>query len=244
MEIKGRFASPSSFSFPISLIQIFAIGSLIIITSKAYANPNINTDQSALVALKSHITNDPFGITTNNWSITTSVCNWVGIECGSKHNRVTSLNFSFMGLTASFPPELGALSFLTYITIKNNSFQGPLPVEILNLRRLKLFGIGNNEFSGEIPAWLGQLPRIQRLLLYGNRFYGSIPVSIFNLTSLLTLNLQNNQLSGKFQVLLGSTSFLKSVLFSKVENKKLLFGQFSCMQLSIALDFHISFMED
>lgn len=200
MEIKGKFISPSSFSFPISLIQIFAIGScLIIITSKAYANyPNINTDQSALVALKSHITNDPFGITTNNWSTTTSVCNWVGIECGRKHNRVTSLNFSFMGLTASFPPELGALSFLTYITIKNNSFHGPLPIEILNLPRLKVFDIGNNEFSGEIPAWLGKLPRIERLLLYGNRFYDSIPVSIFNLTSLLTLSLQNNQLSGKF----------------------------------------------
>uniref|UniRef100_A0A9I9CF62 non-specific serine/threonine protein kinase n=1 Tax=Cucumis melo TaxID=3656 RepID=A0A9I9CF62_CUCME len=117
-----------------------------------------------------------------------------------------------MGLTASFPPELGALSFLTYITIKNNSFHGPLPIEILNLRRLKLFGIGNNEFSGEIPAWLGQLPRIQRLLLYGNRFYGSIPVSIFNLTSLLTLNLQNNQLSGRIPREVGNLTMLEDLL--------------------------------
>ncbi|XP_038895999.1 probable leucine-rich repeat receptor-like protein kinase At1g68400 [Benincasa hispida] len=196
MEIKGWFSSSLSFSFSISLIQIFAIASSLTISIIGCAESNINTDQSALLALKAHITNDPFGIITNNWSTTTSVCNWVGIECGKKHNRVTSFNFSYMGLTATFPPELGTLSFLTYITIKNNSFHGELPIELLNLPRLKLFSIGNNEFSGEIPAWFGRLPRIERLLLYGNRFSGSIPTSIFNMTSLLTLNLQNNQLSG------------------------------------------------
>lgn len=211
MEIKERFISSSPFSLiSILLMQILVIGSLI--ASKACGEANINTDQAALVAVKAHITNDPFGIITNNWSTTSSVCNWVGIECGRKHNRVTGFNFSFMGLTATFPSQLGTLSFLTYITIKNNSFHGELPIELLNLPRLKVFSIGNNEFSGQIPAWLGRLPRIQRLLLYGNRFSGSIPSSIFNLTSLLTLNLQNNRLSGNFFLPFSLSFFTNSTL--------------------------------
>lgn len=140
MEIKERFISSSPFSLiSILLMQILVIGSLI--ASKACGEANINTDQAALVAVKAHITNDPFGIITNNWSTTSSVCNWVGIECGRKHNRVTGFNFSFMGLTATFPSQLGTLSFLTYITIKNNSFHGELPIELLNLPRLKVFSI-------------------------------------------------------------------------------------------------------
>lgn len=180
------------FSSIIAFFSFFVIASL----SMASAE-NITTDQAALLALKAHITSDPYGIITNNWSATTPVCNWVGIICSTKHKRVTSLNFSYMGLTATFPPEVGTLSFLTYVTIKNNSFHEPLPIELINLPRLKLLSLGNNNFSGEIPSWIGRLPRMEELYLYGNQFSGLIPTSLFNLTSLRMLNLQENQLSGK-----------------------------------------------
>ncbi|BFG42329.1 hypothetical protein CerSpe_286030 [Prunus speciosa] len=57
------------------------------------AQTNISTDQSALLALKSHITTDPQNILVN-WSTTTSVCNWVGVTCGARHLRVAVLNLS------------------------------------------------------------------------------------------------------------------------------------------------------
>ncbi|PRQ29168.1 putative non-specific serine/threonine protein kinase [Rosa chinensis] len=59
---------------------------------------NITTDKYALLALKARITSDPHNLILTNWSITTPVCNWVGVACGKHHHRVTALNLSYFGL--------------------------------------------------------------------------------------------------------------------------------------------------
>lgn len=53
----------------------------------AASNTNTSTDQSSLLAFKSHLTNDPKNILANNWiaNSTNSVCNWVGVTCGDRH---------------------------------------------------------------------------------------------------------------------------------------------------------------
>lgn len=162
----------------------------------AAEHTNITTDQSALLAFKSYITNDPQNLLASNWSTTTSVCNWIGVTCGARHLRVSVLNLSYMGLTGTVPPHLGNLSFLVELRFRNNSFYGRLPDELAGLRRLKLISLGYNSFRGNIPSRLGSLPKLQSLLLYGNKFSGSIPNSIFNLSSLEVIDLNNNQLSG------------------------------------------------
>ena len=74
------------------------------------ATPNITTDQYALLALTAHISFDPQNHWTKNWSNTnTSVCNWVGVICGSRHFRVMVLNLSFMGLVGTILPHIGNL---------------------------------------------------------------------------------------------------------------------------------------
>ncbi|PON87273.1 Serine/threonine protein kinase [Trema orientale] len=163
----------------------------------AASSTNISTDQSSLLAFKSHITNDPENILTNNWlaSSTNSVCNWVGVTCGQSHFRVTSLNLSFMGLVGTIPPHLGNLSFLVNLSFTNNSFHGTLPVELSRLRRLKSLNFGFNSLTGEIPPWLGSLPKLQSLFLFGNQLSGPIPTQIFNSSSLEKLVLSFNQLS-------------------------------------------------
>ncbi|XP_021832112.1 probable LRR receptor-like serine/threonine-protein kinase At3g47570 [Prunus avium] len=155
---------------------------------------DITTDQFALLALKSHITSDPHNILVN-WSTTTSVCNWVGVTCGSRHLRVASLNLSYMGFTGTIPPHLGNLSFLVALSFNNNSFDGALPYQLSYLRRLKLISFGYNNFMGSIPSWFGSFPKLQSFNLYGNQFSGSIPMTIFNLSTLQVLNLRANQLS-------------------------------------------------
>lgn len=162
----------------------------------AHDQTNITTDQSSLLAFKSHITNDPHNVLASNWSVIDSVCDWIGVTCGTSHLRVTVLDLSYMGLTGTIPPHLGNLTFLVELRFRNNSFHGSLPGELAGLRRLKLISLGYNNFQEEIPSWLGSLPKLQSLLLYGNKFSGPIPNSIFNLSSLDTINLNNNQLSG------------------------------------------------
>ncbi|PRQ29183.1 putative non-specific serine/threonine protein kinase [Rosa chinensis] len=160
------------------------------------AQTNISTDQSALLALKAHITSDPHNLIFTNWSTNTPVCNWVGVTCGARHLRATALNLSYFGLQGSIPPQLGNLSFLVDIDLRNNSFQGPLPPELARLRRLKFISFGFNKFMGIIPTWFGSLSKLQTLSLYGNKFSGSLPKAIFNLSALEVISLSYNQLSG------------------------------------------------
>ncbi|MBA0654631.1 hypothetical protein Goklo_021596, partial [Gossypium klotzschianum] len=129
---------------------------------------SITADQSALLAVKSHITHDPHNFLATNWSTSTSVCNWIGVTCGSRHHRVTALNLSSMDLTGTISSQLGNLSFLSWLDIHQNSFHGSLPIELTNLRRMKYLDFGNNSFNGEIPSWFGCFTKLQRLYLDGN----------------------------------------------------------------------------
>ncbi|XP_021812002.1 probable LRR receptor-like serine/threonine-protein kinase At3g47570 [Prunus avium] len=174
------------------------------------AQINITTDQSALLALKSHITSDPHNILVN-WSTTTSVCNWVGITCGARHLRVASLNLSYMGFTGTIPPHLGNLSFLVALSFNNNSFHGTLPYELSYLHRLKLVSFGYNNFVGSIPSWFGAFPKLQGFYLYGNQFSGSIPTTIFNLSTLRVIVLSGNQLSGGIPREIGNLTMLNEI---------------------------------
>ncbi|XP_041027666.1 LRR receptor-like serine/threonine-protein kinase EFR [Juglans microcarpa x Juglans regia] len=135
---------------------------------------NVTTDQSALLALKDHVSYDPHHVLTNNWSTSTSVCNWVGVTCGSKHLRVKALNLSYMGLVGTIPPHIGNLSFLVSLSISNNSFHGSLPTELSRLYRLESLNFRYNELGGEIPSWIGLLTKLQFLDLSGNKFGGII----------------------------------------------------------------------
>ncbi|MFQ6635468.1 hypothetical protein Gotur_010932 [Gossypium turneri] len=140
-----------------------------VILSAKYSS--ITVDQSALLALKSHITHDPHNFLTTNWSTSTSVCSWIGVTCGSKHYRVTALNLSSMDLTGTISSQLGNLSFLAWLDIHQNRFQGSLPIELTNLRRMKYLDFGNNSFNGEIPSWFGCFSKLRRFIKIINKFW-------------------------------------------------------------------------
>ncbi|XP_048446240.1 probable LRR receptor-like serine/threonine-protein kinase At3g47570 isoform X3 [Pyrus x bretschneideri] len=179
----------------------------------AIVHTNFSTDQSALLALKAHITSDPQNILTANWSSASNsnICNWVGVTCGARHHRVTALNLSYMGLAGVIPPHLGNLSFLVDLGLQNNNFHGPLPQELSRLRRLKAINFGNNNFMGTIPSWFGSFAKLQTIILYGNGFSGFIPASIFNLSALENIYLMRNQLSGSIPREIGNLTMVKGI---------------------------------
>ncbi|KAG8375421.1 hypothetical protein BUALT_Bualt10G0098300 [Buddleja alternifolia] len=83
---------------------------------------NSSTDQDALLAFKATITSDIYGILANNWSANnTSVCYWIGVSCGIKHQRVTSLNLSGFHVRGTVAPHLGNLTFLRSLDISFNN---------------------------------------------------------------------------------------------------------------------------
>ncbi|KAL7176488.1 hypothetical protein ACSBR2_029924 [Camellia fascicularis] len=172
---------------------------------------NLTTDQSALLSFKSYITLDPYNVLADNWSISTSVCNWVGITCGVLHQRVTSLNLSDMALTGSLSPHLGNLSFLSSLDISFNDFHGQIPEDLSRLRRLKQVNFEYNNFTGDLNSysWFGNLPELQYLILYNNSFTGTIGSSLCNISNLEALYLGQNYLQGSIPDEIGKLSNLK-----------------------------------
>ncbi|KAL4273963.1 hypothetical protein GQ457_13G004660 [Hibiscus cannabinus] len=171
----------------------------------------IFTDQLALLTLKDHIIHDPQNVLATNWTVSTPVCNWFGVSCGSKHRRVTALDLTGLGLVGTLPPHLGNLSFLSLLYLTSNSFHGRLPVQLSNLQRLKYLSFANNSFSEEIPSWMGSLTELRRLYLFLNNFKGVIPFSLGYLPKLEFLSLEENQISGLIPSSIFNISSLQAI---------------------------------
>ncbi|PIN14613.1 Serine/threonine protein kinase [Handroanthus impetiginosus] len=178
-----------------------------IITS-CMANPSIETDLLALLALKSSISHDPENIISRNWSSSTPMCTWLGISCSSRHQRVISLDISSMNLKGRIPSELGNLSFLSSFNLSINNFFGTLPEEMANLRRLRLIDLRSNNFSGPLTSFFSSLPNLRILFLSDNSFSGRIPTSIGNLSKLERLSLKGNFLEGEIPKEIGNLRYL------------------------------------
>ncbi|KAL3845585.1 hypothetical protein ACJIZ3_002988 [Penstemon smallii] len=162
----------------------------------ASINLNSTTDQEALLAFGARITSDPYEILAQNWSINTSVCNWIGVSCNINQQRVESLNFSGFSFDGTVAPNLGNLTFLTSLVLSSNNFTGILPQELSNLRRLQVIDVGFNSLTGDIPSWFGTLPELELVRMNNNNFSGNIPPSLGNNSRIKILNLRYNQITG------------------------------------------------
>ncbi|KAH0760388.1 hypothetical protein KY290_016461 [Solanum tuberosum] len=172
---------------------------------------NINTDQLALLSFKSQISSDPFHFLNESWSPAISVCRWVGVICGSRHQRVKSLKLSNFALTGRIPRDFGNLTFLVSLDLGSNHFHGNLPQEMAHLRRLKFLDLSLNSFRGEIPSWFGFLHQLQVVNLRSNSFTGSIPPSLSNASRLEILEISTNLLEGNIPEEIGNLHNLKSL---------------------------------
>ncbi|XP_062170493.1 probable LRR receptor-like serine/threonine-protein kinase At3g47570 [Alnus glutinosa] len=220
--------------------------------------PNLTIDQSALLALKAQISYDPYNVLTNNWSTNFSICNWVGITCGSNHHRVIALNLSYMDLVGTIPPHLGNLSFLSSLNIENNSFHGSIPNELSHLYRLKIIDLSHNQLSGSIPSSIFNIYSLKHIYLYdnmlsglmpsiisnisslqvihleANKLYGTIPHTLFKCKQLQYLSLANNNLSGSVPLEIGDLTMLRDLyLYNNVFGGTIPPTLFKCKQLQI-----------
>ncbi|OMO54627.1 hypothetical protein CCACVL1_27711 [Corchorus capsularis] len=189
------------------------------------------TDQQALLEFKAKITSDPVGV-MKWWNNSVHFCEWPGITCGRRHQRVIGLDLQSCKLTGAISPYVGNLSFLRVLDLQNNSFSHEIPPEVGLLRRLRglilannsiggeipsnisgctqlrVLDVARNQLIGEIPVVLGSLSNLKLLYLYRNKLRGSIPQSFGNLTSLDELSVVGNRLRGPIPEILGQLASL------------------------------------
>ncbi|KAF5800356.1 putative non-specific serine/threonine protein kinase [Helianthus annuus] len=163
---------------------------------KAPALNGTNVDRLALLAIKSMIKGDPQGILTSWNHSSTDFCQWQGVTCSPRHQRVTDLNLSSGGLIGTLSPSVGNLSFLRVIQLFNNSFSSEIPPEIGRLFRLRQLRLAYNSFTGNIPATIMNCSNLQVLNLGNNNLVGKIPDAIGSLSMLSILALPSNILQG------------------------------------------------
>ena len=75
------------------------------------------SDRQALLAIKSQIHHDRLGI-TSSWNNSIALCQWKGITCGRRHQRITKLDLSHQRLGGTLSPHVGNLSFLRVINLE------------------------------------------------------------------------------------------------------------------------------
>lgn len=123
---------------PHSFFFFFFIQAALLLSRTMVVALNDASDQEVLIALKTSIMSDPSQILIDSWSTNVSVCRWIGVTCGTRHPRVVSLNFSSFGFRGTLVPDLGNLSFLRSLDLRNNSFTGLYLMKCLNCAALKL----------------------------------------------------------------------------------------------------------
>ncbi|KAL5712171.1 hypothetical protein ACHQM5_014370 [Ranunculus cassubicifolius] len=191
------------------LQSLLLCGLLTNFSSASYIHGN-QTDRVALLALKDRITQDPQGI-MDSWNESVHFCEWQGITCSLRHQRVIMLNFKSNGLVGSISPYIGNLSFLRTIDLRNNTFHSEIPQEIGHLFRLQILLLGNNSLSGKIPTNLSYCSNLINLTISYNKLVGDIPVEFGSLSKLTRLALHDNNLTGNIPDSFGNLSSLEAL---------------------------------
>ncbi|XVF23893.1 hypothetical protein REPUB_Repub13aG0078900 [Reevesia pubescens] len=168
------------------------------------------TDQQALLEFKAKITGDQLRV-MQSWNSSIHFCQWYGVTCGRKHQRVTRLELQFLKLTGSLSPYIGNLSFLRVLNLTDNNFNNEIPGEIGRLRRLEVLELSNNSISGEIPSNLSSCSKLIKIHMRGNQLTGEIPGLLGVLSNLKLLSLSNNSLRGSIPPSLGNLSSLEKL---------------------------------
>ena len=88
---------------------------------------------------------------------------------------VLNEEYEMFSVTAGgIPDEIGCLTNLKELNLREGRFSGPLPGDLFNISTLEIIDLYRNEFCGHLPSSMGHwLPNLKSLVLNHNNFSGS-----------------------------------------------------------------------
>jgi hypothetical protein len=122
------------------------------------------------------------------------------LEIPTELGGLVTLKFLYLmsnkTLTGKIPSELGLLTNLADLSLRDNLLSGQLPLELGNLARLRFLDVRYNLLTNTIPTELGKLKNLETFQASYNNLTGSLPDEIIRLTKLTELDVSHNQLIG------------------------------------------------
>uniref|UniRef100_A0A6M2ECZ0 Leucine-rich repeat-containing N-terminal plant-type domain-containing protein n=1 Tax=Populus davidiana TaxID=266767 RepID=A0A6M2ECZ0_9ROSI len=169
------------------------------------------SDAAALQSLKRQWQNTP-----PSWGQSPDPCGapWEGVTCSN--SRITALGLSTMNLKGKLSGDIGGLTELRSLDLSfNTNLTGSLTPRLGDLLKLNILILAGCGFSGSIPDELGNLAELSFLALNSNNFSGGIPPSLGKLSKLYWLDLADNQLTGPIPISKNTTPGLDLLLNAK-----------------------------
>ncbi|KAG9443249.1 hypothetical protein H6P81_014589 [Aristolochia fimbriata] len=174
-------------------------------------DPALNDDVLGLIVFKADL-HDPSSKLVSWNEDDYSPCNWMGVKCNPRTNRVTELALDGFSLSGRIGRGLLQLGSLHRLSLSKNNFTGSVNPGLARLESLRVIDLSENGLSGAIPDELFQQCGSLRVIsLAKNSFSGEIPPSLGSCTTLAALNLSSNKLSGSLSGGLWSLNGLRSL---------------------------------
>ncbi|KAL3521317.1 hypothetical protein ACH5RR_019466 [Cinchona calisaya] len=174
-------------------------------------NPSLNDDVLGLIVFKADV-QDPHGKLASWNEEDDSPCNWDGVKCNPRSNRVSELVLDGFSLSGKLGRGLLQLKFLRRLSLAKNNLTGSLSLNLSQLSNLRTVDLSENGLSGPIPIdFFQQCGSLRSLSLAKNKFSGQIPTSLSSCSMLATMNISSNQFSGQLPAEIWSLYGLRSL---------------------------------
>jgi len=175
-----------------------------------------NVERDALMAIYNSTNGDNWTYKTNWKGPQGTEHIWYMVVCDSGKNHIERIGLVHNNMVGQIPSELGNLTELIWLNLKDNQLSGSLPPELGHFMKLENLEIGGNQLTGHIPSELGGLINLENLDISSNQLTGHIPSELGGLINLKSLSLNRNQLSGSIPHELRNLKKLKknSILLS------------------------------
>ncbi|XP_022738065.1 probable LRR receptor-like serine/threonine-protein kinase At1g63430 [Durio zibethinus] len=193
----------------------------------------------ALTTFKEAIYEDPHLVLSNWNALDADPCEWSGIICNVERQHVIKINISGSSLKGFLAPEMGQITYLQELTLRENNLIGIIPKELGMLKFLKVLDLGMNQLTGPIPSELGNLTSVMKINLQSNGLTGSLPAEFGNLKYLQELHLDRNKLQGTVPA--DSNSAFTAQIHGMYASRSNLTGLCRLSQLKV-VDFSYNFL--
>lgn len=153
-------------------------------------------------------------------------CTLTDATLPEEFSKLTNLTYLYMHAVfyyLPFPAVITKMPNLNVIDFEDNYFTDTIPASIGNITNLTYLDLSNSFFpnGSKIPIEIGNLKKLQTLILASAHLIDTIPSSFGNLESLTSLAISDNQLRGNIPP---SLNHLKGLDFISFENNQYTFG--------------------